>query len=333
MASITERACQCCIIAALACALPGCVFITGNLNPFATTPHPLEEHVVSGTSGPKILLVDISHTIQGEADEGALGISRRESTTARVREELEQAAKDDRVQAVVLRIDSPGGTVTASDIVFHEIMTFKADRHVPVVADLLDMATSGAYYVALAADEIVASPTTVTGSVGVVMYGVNLAGLMEKIGVKNQTIKSGQHKDIGSPLRKMTHEDRAILHGVLNQMQQRFLSLVRERRRTLDPAAVQTISDGRIFTADQALQAGLVDKIGYLDDALRAAKSRAGMTEARVVMYRRPEEFAENVYSSQAALHPMEMNLVNFDFGGLGHGSPQFMYMWLPNAE
>ena len=332
MRATVERVRQCSLIA-LACLLPGCVFVTGNLNPFTTTPHPLEEHVVSGTGGPKILLVDISQTIASQPEDGTFGINRRESTTARVREELEQAAKDDRVQAVVLRINSPGGTVTASDIVFHEIMSFKTDRHVPVVADLLDMGTSGAYYVALAADEIVASPTTVTGSIGVVMYGVNFSGLMEKIGVKNQTLKTGAHKDIGSPLRKMTPEDKAILHSVLNQMQERFVSLVRERRPTLDKAAAQTITDGRIFTADQALQAGLVDKIGYLDDALRVAKGRAGITEARVIMYRRPDEFAENVYSSQAALHPLEMNLVNFDLGGMGHASPQFMYMWLPNAE
>src|SRR5207249_910617 len=153
-----------------------------------------------------------------------------------------------------------------SDTIFHEIMAFKTERNVPVVAQLLDMATSGAFYVALSADEIVASPTTVTGSIGVVMYGVNLAGLMEKIGVTNQTLKAGTRKDMGSPLRKMMPEEAAILQSVLDQMQQRFLSLVQEHRPALRSDARQTIADGRILSADQALQDGLVDNIGYLED-------------------------------------------------------------------
>ena len=233
--------------------LPGCVFVTGNLNPFTTTPQPLEEHVVSGEGRAKVLLLDISRVIASQDEEDTLGIRRRESTTARVRQELDQAAEDERVRALVLRINSPGGTVTESDIVYHQIMEFKAKHAVPVVAQLLDMATSGAYYVALAADEIVASPTTVTGSIGVVMYGVNLTGLMEKVGVTNQTLKAGPRKDIGSPLRKMTPEEEGILQSVLTEMQERFLTIVRERRPGLSGETLQRISDGRILSADQAL--------------------------------------------------------------------------------
>lgn len=316
--------------------LPGCVLITGEFNPFASKPEPLEEHVVSGHGSAKVLLLDVSRIISGEDEEGAFGIKRRESTTARVRQELEQAGKDDRVRAVVLRINSPGGTVTASDIVFQEIMRFKAERHVPVVAQMLDMATSGGYYVALAADEIVASPTTVTGSVGVVMYGVNLSGLMEKLGVTNQTLKAGERKDIGSPLRRMTPEEQRILQDVLNQMQQRFLGLVQTQRPNLAETAMQTISDGRILSADQALQAGLVDRIGYLDDTLQLAKQRAGVSDARVVLYRRPDDYAENIYSTAAVRAPlasMQMNLLNVNLSGLGLSTPNFMYMWLPSLE
>ena len=311
--------------------LPGCVFITGNLNPFAAKPQPLEEHVVSGEGSDKILLMDVSRTIGSEDEEAALGITRRESTTARVRDELELAAKDDRVRAVVLRINSPGGTVTASDIIFHQIMTFKAEKGIPVFAQMLDMATSGAYYVALAADQIVATPTTVTGSIGVIMYGVNVSGLMDKIGVKNQTIKAGALKDIGSPLRPITPQEAAILQAVLNQMQQRFLTLVRERRPGLSADALHTVSDGRILTADQALEAGLVDRIGYLEDTLAAVGTRAGLDEPRVVMYRRPQEFAETIYS-RAALGAPQVNLVNLGLGATP-ATPQFMYMWLPNIE
>jgi protease-4 len=306
--------------------------VTGNFNPFATKPQPLEEHVVSGEGNAKVLLIGISREISGQEEEEAFGVRRRESTTSRVREELDRAAEDDRVRAVVLRINSPGGTVTASDILFHQLMEFKAKRGVPVVAQLLDMATSGAYYVALAADEIVATPTTVTGSVGVVMYNLNVSGLMEKVGVADQTIKAGERKDIGSPLRKMTAEERRILQTVLNQMQDRFLDLVRERRSGLSADGIKTIADGRILTADQALQLGLVDRIGYLQDAIAGAERRAGVSRARVIMYRRPDEFAENIYSG-APVRPAQMNLINFDLGRLHTMAPQFLYMWLPNAE
>jgi protease-4 len=312
--------------------LSGCVFITGNLNPFVSAPQPLEERVVSGEGKAKVVIVDISRVISSQEEEAPFGITRRESVTARVRQELQQAGKDDRVRAVVLRINSPGGTVTASDTVYHEIMTFKAEHPVPVIAQFLDMGTSGAYYVALAADEIVASPTTVTGSIGVVMYGVNFAGLMAKVGIKNQTIKSGEKKDIGSPLRPMTPDDARLLQDILGDLQQHFLTVVRTRRPGLSADTVRTIADGRILTADQALQMGLIDRIGYLRDTLATAKQRAGLTEARVVMYRRPDEFAENIYST-ALQSPVHVNLVNLDFGGLAHATPQFLYMWLPPSE
>jgi protease-4 len=321
-----------CIAATVIMLLQGCVLVTGNFNPFTTKPQPLEEHVVSGEGNAKVLLITISRMIGSQEEEEALGVRRRESTTSRIREELDRAAEDDRVRAVVLRINSPGGTVTASDVIFHQLMEFKAKKGVPVVAQLLDMATSGAYYVALAADEIVATPTTVTGSVGVVMYNLNVSGLMEKVGVADQTIKAGERKDIGSPLRKMTAEERGILQTVLNQMQDRFLDLVHERRSGLSADGVKTIADGRILSADQALQLGLVDRIGYLQDSIAGAERRAGVSRARVIMYRRPDEFAENIYS-RAAVRPAQMNLINFDLGGLHTMTPQFLYMWLPNAE
>ncbi len=320
------------LVVSLTSLLSGCVFITGTLNPFASAPQPLEEHVVSGEGRAKILLVDISRMISNQEDEGALGISRRESLTARIDAELRRAAEDDKVRAVVLRINSPGGTVTASDVIYHQIMAFKAAHYVPVTAQFLDMGTSGAYYIALAADEIVASPTTVTGSVGVVMYGVNVSGLMDKLGVKNQTIKAGAHKDMGSPLRPMTPEDKALLQDVLDGMQQRFLGLVRERRAGLSAEAAQTISDGRILTADQALQLGLVDRIGYLQDTLQDVSERVAAGQARVIMYRRPQEFAENIYSA-APPAPSQLKLIGLDLGGGSQASPQFMYMWRPALE
>lgn len=315
------------LLAALA--LPGCAFVVADLNPFAARPQALEEHVVEGEGKAKILVVDVSHVISDEERGGTLGIGKEESVVARVTEELRQAGDDDRVQAVVLRINSPGGTVTASDTLYHVIRDFAAKKPVPVVAQLMDLGTSGAYYAALATDEIVAQPTTVTGSIGVVMVSVNLEGLLNKIGVKNQTLKAGTFKDIGSPLRPMTQEERQILQSVLDDMRGRFVQLVRERRPQANAEMFANVTDGRIITAGQALQAGLIDRIGYLDDAITVAKQRAGLTEARVVLYRRGNEFSENIYSKAGAA-PAQVNLINFDLSALAGRGPAFMYLWQP---
>jgi protease-4 len=210
-------------------------------------------------------------------------------------------------------------------------MTFKQNRKVPIVAHTLDFATSGAYYIALAADEIVASPTSVTGSVGVIMVGLNLTGLMDKLGVSNQTLKAGALKDSGSPLRPMTSRDQAVLQAVLDNMDRRFLDLVRERRPGMNAEELTTLSDARVVNANEALSLKMVDRIGYFEDAIAAAQVRAGVSQARVIMYRRPNEYSENIYS-RAALPQPQVNLVNLDFGSLSQ-SPQFLYMWAPGAE
>jgi protease-4 len=151
--------------------------------------------------------------------------------------------------------------------------------------------------------------------------------------VSNQTVKSGSHKDIGSPLRRMTDEESAILQQVLDEMHARFAGLVRERRPQFVETMGTTSLDGRILTASQARDANLVDDIGYLDDAIAVARRRAEITEARVVMYRRPGEFAENIYSRAALTGDVRVNLLSIDLGGLLPGSPRFMYLWLPAAE
>ena len=147
---------------------------------------PLEESTVDGSGADKVLLIDLAGVL---AEEPVFTLESRPQVPllARVREELEKAEDDDRVRAVVLRINSPGGTVTASDILYHEVMRFKARRKVPVVASILDVGASGGYYVALAADRILVHPTTVTGSIGVLMLTVNASGLLEKIGVSAPT--------------------------------------------------------------------------------------------------------------------------------------------------
>ena len=258
-------------------------------------PSPLRESVVDGKRGPKIVMIEIDGAIRDQEETGAFGIGTREGTVARVRAELELARQDDEVKALLLRINTPGGTVTASDIVFREIIRFKQERNVPVVAQLMGLATSGGYYVAMSADAIYANPTTLTGSIGVIFVSVNFAGLMQKLGVEDQTIVSGPRKDTGSVLRRMRPEERAQLQGVIEQLSSRFQEVVAQGRPSLSRERIRELADGRVYTAEEAKQAGLVDAIGYLEDGIAETKRRAGLSEARVVTYHRGRESRENI--------------------------------------
>ncbi len=286
----------------------------------------LEKSVVYGESGPEILMVDVTGVISAQPNPGAFGIGARESLLARVREQLDRGA-DDRVKALVLRIDSPGGTVTASEILYREILQFKKETGVPVVAAFMGTATSGAYYSAMAADTIVAYPTSVTGSIGVIFGGVNVSGLMEKIGVSNQTLTTGAFKDTGTPLRPMRSDERAQLQSVLDQMQDRFEAVVRAGRPELDAAEVAELADGRIYGAEQALEAGLVDSIAGLPEAIREAERRAGLESSRVVVFDRPGAWRANLFSMPPSPAPGLP-----DAGALlgPLREPGFLYLWWP---
>jgi protease-4 len=245
-----------------------------------------------------------------------------------VREELAKAEKDDHVRALIVRINSPGGTITASDILYHELQAFKTRRKVPVIAVIMDVGASGGYYAALAADTIVVNPTTITGSIGVVMITVNAQGLLEKIGVAPLAFKSGPMKDAGSPFRSLTEPERAVFQGIIDDMYGRFVGLIVQSRR-MPEERVRGLADGRVYTADQALRLGLVDRIGYLEDVVALAKERAGLDQAKVVMYHRPKEYRANIYSLTPPPTSEESTLAQFA-AALGGGGPRFLYLWWP---
>jgi protease-4 len=163
----------------------------------------------------------------------------------------------------------------------------------------MGVAASGGYYVASGADAIVAHPTTITGSIGVISLHVSLVGLLDKIGVKVEALKSGANKDMGSPFRNMSEDDRKLLQGLIDQFYARFVAVVTEGRKgRLTEGQVKSLADGRIYTATQALEAKLVDGIGYLDDAVGEAKKRAGLGKFKVVMYTRRPGRLDNEYSA-----------------------------------
>jgi len=312
------------LVLSLACLLSGCVTI--NLLP---SPGPLKEEQVSGSGASKVLLVDLSGLISSHDQGGVL--EGTPNLVARIREELTLAAEDQKVKAVVLRINSPGGTVTASDILYHEVKALKEKRKIPVIASIMDVGASGGYYVAAAADKILAHPSSVTGSIGVIMMTANAQGLLEKIGVHAMAVTSGPKKDMGSPFRAMTPEERAIFQGVIDSFYERFLTVVQEGRGKLTAEQIRKLADGRIYAGEQAKTLGLVDGIGYLDDAVELAKKEAGLPEARVVMYRRPGEYRNNIYSGLLVGGGGFAGLPSLDLLAMVRGgTPQFMYLWMP---
>jgi protease-4 len=288
---------------------------------------PLEESVVFGDRGPKIVQLEVQGVITESPRRTRLALVPPESMLARVKEALNRAERDRDVVALLLRIQSPGGTVSASETLYHEILSWKERTGRPVVAHLEGLATSGAYYAAMAADEIVAHPTTVTGSIGVIFAGLNFAGLMEKVGITNQTLTGGEFKDSGSPFRPMRKAERAQLQSVIDDFYGRFREVVEQGRPQLEPAAVERLSDGRIFSARQALEHRLVDQIGYVQDSVATAEKWAGIETSRVVVYHRPREFRNNLYSGLVTTpHP----LVDVDLlpAALEPLPPGFYFLW-----
>ncbi|MFH0963806.1 MAG: signal peptide peptidase SppA [Planctomycetota bacterium] len=253
------------------------------------------------------------------------GGSTRDDPVTRLRGELRLAEKDSSVKAVVLRINSPGGTAAASDLAYEEVMRFKRRSRKPVVAHITGLGTSGAYYVALAADEIYAAPASITGSIGVIMQLFNVQGLLAKIGVETQAIKTGEQKDMGSPFRELTEEDRKIFEQILDSFYARFTNLIAERRSGLSVEEVKKLADGRVYSASQADALGLVDAEAYPDAVFARAKSLAGISRARIAGFEKPFE------GTGLGLAGAELN-VKFDLPGADL-APGVYYLWLPGKS
>lgn len=200
-------------------------------------------------------------------------------------EDLKDYREDDNVKAVILRIDSPGGGVAPSQEIHNAVV--KTAEKKPVVVSMGSLAASGGYYIAAPAHKIMANPGTLTGSIGVIMEFANYQELLDKIGWRNEVVKSGQHKDIGSPNRPMSEAERRILQALLDDVHDQFISAVVEGRK-LDAKKVRELADGRIFTGRQAKAAGLVDELGGLEEAIDLAAELAGIEDPDVV-YPTPE--------------------------------------------
>ncbi|MDD2600381.1 MAG: signal peptide peptidase SppA [Kiritimatiellae bacterium] len=198
---------------------------------------------------------------------------------------IRKATHDETVKALILEVNSGGGGITASDVIYQALLNFKAaqpDRKIVVIMG--DMAASGAYYVSLPADYILAHPTTVTGSIGVIMQSVNIQELAAKIGITDVTVKSGENKDFFNPMREVNPEQVAMMQRLIARMHQRFVSLIVENRK-LPQAAVEKLADGRVYLADEAVQNGLIDGIGYYQDAEKKIAELLEVESVKVLRY------------------------------------------------
>jgi protease-4 len=252
--------------------------------------------------------------------------SQGDNPLAAFKEKLAAAAADGAVRAVVLRINSPGGGVAATDLMLHEIRAFKAKTGKPVVTCFLDLGAGGAYYLACGTDAIVASPMSVVGGIGVVLNLYYATVAMELQNVFDVSIKEGPKIDMGSPTRKLTDEERKLLTAMATEYHERFKTAVVTGRKNIQRDAA--FLDGRIMTAHEAKSVGLIDGEGYLEDALALACELAGVSQARPIMYRRKGDPAHSLYDVSAN-RPIHATLIPYSVPGLDRSRlPLFLYMW-----
>lgn len=313
----------------LVAAILGCTSGSILIRP-VTDQQSLVEQILPGSDkamfADKIVVIDVDGIITNKRRGGFM--SSGENPTSLFLEKLDKAKHDKRVKAVVLRLNTPGGTVAASDSMYRALKEFKDKTQKPVVASMLDLTASGGYYLACGCDQILAQPSTITGSIGTIVQTVNFKGTMDLLGISSEAIKSGKLKDMASPLRKLNDEDREVLQGIIDRFYGQFLDVVLAGRPNLTAESLKPLADGRVYTADQALQAGLIDQIGYPDDAIQKAKEIAGVNKARIIIYQRPFDYKANIYATdfQASSTPA---LVNIEIPQwLQTQGPQFLYLW-----
>jgi protease IV len=288
----------------------------------------LIEETIEGDGDAKVLLIELDGVIaRVQPTNGLFGGG--VDLVERFRKELEAAADDASVKAVLLSIDSPGGTVTASDQLWKLVQDFKRRTGRPVVVHMGALCASGGYYLAVAGDEIICEPTTITGSIGVILSGLNFHDLLQKYGVQDVTITSGPNKALLNPTSPRNPEHERILQGMVDEAYDRFTTLVQEgRKRTgLTIEEVRALADGRIYTAEQALKEKLVDQIGYRADALQRALTLSGNVKARLVRYVRPPTLADLLGGAARLRSAVDGPRVDLD--ALEElGTPRLMAIW-----
>jgi len=232
--------------------------------------------------GPKVLLLPIA----GVIGEGGGFLPRTVTSPGHIQRLLQRASEDEDIEAVLLHIDSPGGSAASSDLIYKMLTEYGGERDVPIYAHIGNVGASGAYYAAMAADEINADPLATIGSIGVIIRSFGLTGLMEKVGVTYRSIKSGENKDTLSPFTELTEEQRERLQGQIGRAYDRFIDVILEGRgNRLPREELQRVADGRVLDSEAALQAKLIDSTNYLEAYIESIQERNGWSSLRVVTY------------------------------------------------
>lgn len=256
-----------------------------SLNPYAMilgNQEPQPEIIEAGDPNNQILVIPI---------EGAIGMDGSGYQHELILSAIEQASLDDTIKAVLLDIDSPGGQVYHTHEVYSELMSLKEEVDMPIYASMRSMAASGGYYLAMPADTIFAGPNTVTGSIGVIMSNYDVSELMDEYGIRKNVIKSGEMKDILSASRSMTDEEEQVLQDYVDESFDEFIAVIDENRDNLDEGQIRELADGRIYSGRQALEHGLVDELGYFNEALESLRQAEGLEDAQVFQYTQANSF------------------------------------------
>ncbi len=301
--------------------------------PTAPDPGPMVPVVVraasAGGDSARIGLIDVDGLLFNQNMTGLYSVG--ENPVASFREKLEAAASDSRVKAIVIRINSPGGGVSACDIMADELRRFRDESSKPVVACLMDVATAGAYYLAVGADEIVAMPTTVTGSMGALINHYNLQDAMAQLNLSSEPIKAGPMIDMGSVTAPLDDESRKILQEIVDGFRSRFRDRVAGRRPMMNADDWKSIDDGRIVPANQALAHHLVDRLGYVHEAILEAERLGGTKQSEVVIFQRSGYPTHSLYAITPN-QPIQGDIVPFSYPGLDRAkAPTFLYLWQPD--
>ena len=281
-----------------------------------------------GWSPSKIVIIDIEGMIANAKSGGFLQPT--ENKVSLFTQELELAAADPSVKAVILRVNSPGGTVTASDIIYQQILQFRKTTHKTVIASTQELAASGGYYICCAADKIIVHPTSVVGSIGVIFQDFDLADGMSKLGIRSNAIKSAPMKDMGSPFHHLSDDERAIMQGMVDEYYARFRAVLLANRPLTNPERIKLVTDGRVFTGMRAVELGLADQSGTLTDAIALAKTMSGAPNASVIMYKRPYGYSGSIYAQSPTPQP-QAAVINLNLPESRLTLPTgFYYLWEP---
>lgn len=286
-------------------------------------------------SGQKVALIDISGLLSMSPSTG-LFVGRSNAVDSLVAR-LSKAEGDPTVRAVVLRVNSPGGTVAASETMYNEVRLFRERSGKPVVVSMAEVAASGGYYVSLAADRLYAQPTTITGSIGVIIQTVNLSRGMQRIGIDARAVTSGPNKDLANPFVPEREGHFAILQDHVNEFYEAFRELVVERRTKLEQSDVDWATDGRVVTGKDAHEKGLVDALGGVREAFVEARTLAGLERARLVKYHTDATQPRTPYASAQSAGPIgeqgtQINLLQLNFPESLLPSAGFYYLWAPGV-